>query len=380
MNFVSYAQNLEDVMLWRALGSIDRGFYVDVGAAWPTQDSVTKAFYERGWNGINIEPNPSFAAQLEKERPRDINLPIAAGCLEGSLVLSIIPNTGLSTLDSQINQIHASHGWHSEQLEVKVSTLKNILDYHLKEIQDIHFLKIDVEGAEYDVIKGNDWKKYRPWILIIESTLPLSEEQVYAQWEDFLISADYVYCYADGLNRFYVAKEHLRLAKYLKYPPNIFDKYVHCQEYETIELQRQLVASRNREIQKTEQLQATIADIYSSKTWLIAERLKSVFFIFKTWLRLLKYPIEVLSILMDYVGKIITRTKHSPKLRSIAFAIVKTLKRMRLYQLFPSIILRRMHPCAKLLLNRQNKSEIRIVLSARGQLIYDRLKKATFCQ
>lgn len=57
---ISYAQNFEDVMLMRALASIEKGFYIDVGAAWPDQDSVTKAFYEKGWLGVNIEPNPVF--------------------------------------------------------------------------------------------------------------------------------------------------------------------------------------------------------------------------------------------------------------------------------------------------------------------------------
>ncbi len=56
--FTSYAQNFEDVMLWRALRHIDQGYYIDVGAWSPELDSVTKAFYEHGWHGINVEPNP----------------------------------------------------------------------------------------------------------------------------------------------------------------------------------------------------------------------------------------------------------------------------------------------------------------------------------
>lgn len=56
MTFISYAQNYEDVMLHRALKGVEKGFYIDVGANDPVQYSVTKAFYERGWRGINIEP------------------------------------------------------------------------------------------------------------------------------------------------------------------------------------------------------------------------------------------------------------------------------------------------------------------------------------
>ncbi len=64
MTFISYAQNFEDVMLWRALKHVERGFYIDVGAFSPDLDSVTRAFSERGWRGINIEPNPHYLAQL----------------------------------------------------------------------------------------------------------------------------------------------------------------------------------------------------------------------------------------------------------------------------------------------------------------------------
>ena len=56
MTFISYAQNFEDVILRRALKDIEKGFYVDVGAHDPVIDSVTKAFYDLGWRGINIEP------------------------------------------------------------------------------------------------------------------------------------------------------------------------------------------------------------------------------------------------------------------------------------------------------------------------------------
>lgn len=57
MSFVSYAQNFEDVMLNRCFGKQKTGFYIDIGAAWPQVDSVTHAFYLKGWRGINVEPN-----------------------------------------------------------------------------------------------------------------------------------------------------------------------------------------------------------------------------------------------------------------------------------------------------------------------------------
>ena len=77
--FVSYSQNFEDVMLWRALKHIKGGFYVDVGANDPIHDSVTKAFYDTGWAGINIEPCESVYDSLTELRARDTNLRTVVG-------------------------------------------------------------------------------------------------------------------------------------------------------------------------------------------------------------------------------------------------------------------------------------------------------------
>ena len=91
MPFISFAQNLEDVVLHRALRDVVQGFYVDVGANSPDEQSVTRAFYERGWRGINIEPALGFYDQLAAARPHDINLAVAAGDSIGTVTFYDIP-------------------------------------------------------------------------------------------------------------------------------------------------------------------------------------------------------------------------------------------------------------------------------------------------
>ena len=85
MSFISYAQNFEDVMLHRALRDVKKGFYIDVGANDPVVDSVTKAFYDSGWRGINIEPVKEFYEKLQQDRPDDINLQLAARASKGNV-------------------------------------------------------------------------------------------------------------------------------------------------------------------------------------------------------------------------------------------------------------------------------------------------------
>ena len=224
--FVSYAQNFEDVMLNRALSEVDKGFYVDVGAAWPELHSVTCSFYKKGWSGINIEPNPFISEELRQKRCRDINLPFAVSDEDTKATLKVIDGTGLSTLDSSIANMHKESGWEYSEISISTYTLSSLLSQHLNPGQQSHFLKIDVEGFERNVIKSNDWDRFRPWIVIVEATLPLSKDETFSEWEPVLLDANYIFVYADGLNRFYVSKERSYLADFFKFPPNVFDNFI----------------------------------------------------------------------------------------------------------------------------------------------------------
>jgi len=226
MTFISYAQNFEDVMLWRALGHVEKGFYIDAGAWSPDDDSVTRAFYERGWRGINIEPNPTWFGKLCEKRPEDINLQLALSDKEETLNLYVVVDvTGLSTIEAKYAEKNKEAGQPIQELPCQATTLNKLWGEHVHQTQ-VHFLKIDVEGAEEAVIRGNDWISNRPWIVLIESTYPNTQISTHHLWEHFLLEANYIHVYADGLNRYYVAKEHSDLAVAFSYPPNIFDQFI----------------------------------------------------------------------------------------------------------------------------------------------------------
>ena len=226
MTFISYAQNFEDVMLWRALKDVPDGFYVDVGAYDPTEHSVTRAFYDHGWRGINIEPNPFFHPLLEAERPRDVNLQLAIGNSARSETLKVFDNTGLATLNEEVAAKHVVAGWHETRLEVQVETLARVLNTHVPRGREIQFLKIDVEGLEDEVIRSADFAIHRPWIILVEATRPSEPELSALTWESHLTAHGYFFVYFDGLNRFYVAEEKGEFAKSFSVPPNVFDDFV----------------------------------------------------------------------------------------------------------------------------------------------------------
>lgn len=210
-------------MLWRALKHVEQGFYIDAGAASPNEDSVTRLFYDRGWRGINVDPNAHFHRELLEHRPRDINLQIGLADRETSAVLHEIVETGLSSFLPDVAEEHAARGYNAVRKEVRITTLSAVWSEYAP--AEVHFLKVDVEGFETPLLRGNDWSTNRPWIVVVEATRPMSQIESHQEWEPILLAANYRFAYFDGLNRFYVAAEHSDLEPSFRTPPNVFDRF-----------------------------------------------------------------------------------------------------------------------------------------------------------
>ena len=196
---VTYAQYGEDVILDALLSGVDQGFYIDVGANYPVVDSVTKRFYDKGWSGINIEPIPSLYKQLVAKRKRDITLQCGLGAKEGSLTFrEFVDVPGHSTFEASAEDDKA--GANYIERTIKLHTLNYIFNKYVQG-RKVHFIKIDVEGYEYQVIEGNDWQKNRPEVICIEANHVIND------WRPLLTRAGYRLFIADGLNEYYVANE-----------------------------------------------------------------------------------------------------------------------------------------------------------------------------
>lgn len=195
---ISYAQFNEDITLMALFHDVKQGFYVDVGANYPVVDSVTMAFYEMGWSGINIEPITSLYDMLCKARKRDTNLRIGVADKPGIAEFrEYVDMPGHSTFQNQQKSEH--EGIKYTDYEVPVKTLKQVFEEN--KVGHIHFLKIDVEGFEFEVISGADFKKFRPEVICIEAN------HIQNEWKRLLEKADYKSFIFDGLNEYFVAKE-----------------------------------------------------------------------------------------------------------------------------------------------------------------------------
>lgn len=236
---VSYSLNREDILLGRVLPG-DTGFYLDVGAADPVEHSVTKLFYDRGWSGINVEPQADFYARLQAERPRDTNLRVVLSDRPGSLTLFAAPShPGWATANESVAAQMTQQGIEVVRHQIRATTLADVCAEHVR--GTIDFLKIDVEGEERNVLLGADFRACRPRVVVVEATEQGSTVLNHHLWEDILLAADYRYATFDGLNRYYVRAEDETLIPALRVPVNVFD------EFAPYEYQRQIWAFEARQ-------------------------------------------------------------------------------------------------------------------------------------
>jgi FkbM family methyltransferase len=216
---ISYAQNREDYLIEAFFPDITKGFYVDVGANDPNEDSVTKIFYKKGWTGINIEPVEAMVKLLNKYRPKDINLALGIADKPGELHFREYGGAGMSTFSEPLKREYKDaknpNVVDFVDKQVKVDTLSNVFRKYVKPDQAIQFIKIDVEGFEFEVIAGNDWDKYRPELICIEAN------HVKNDWRPLLKSNRYNQVFFDGLNEYYLREESMRRAKLFSYPEAI---------------------------------------------------------------------------------------------------------------------------------------------------------------
>ncbi len=224
MGIISYAQNFEDVMLWRALGHIEKGTYIDVGAQDPIVDSVSKAFYEHGWRGIHVEPTCEFANRLRGDRPDEIVVQALVAERPGVLDFYEIPGGGLSTACKDIAEDHRNKlGCQVVKTLVTSVTLDEL--FALVPGEEIHWLKIDVEGFEKEVFAGWKLSPRHPWVIVVEATYPNTTVETFEQWEYLLLKHAYKLVYWDGLNRYYLSERHLEILPSFDRPPNVFDGF-----------------------------------------------------------------------------------------------------------------------------------------------------------
>jgi FkbM family methyltransferase len=234
--FVSFSHNFEDVMLRRVFADMPRGYYIDVGASWPTISSNTYGLYQSGWRGIVVDPliklSQMHADAWAHNRPEDQQVHAVLGAEVGEATLYCCNMLQMSTLNADVVASWPQDLKLLQQISaVPQGTLDDI--WARWQLDRVDLLCIDVEGTEQQVMDGLDCRYHRPRLIVIESMWPGSAIPVDSLLEYFS-NRNYALVYEDGANQWYLARECWELKSRFRYPPGFMDNFItwkqaHCE-------------------------------------------------------------------------------------------------------------------------------------------------------
>lgn len=136
------------------------GYFVDVGAGDGTKGSNTKALEELGWTGVAIDPFPSNWESRKCRLFREV-----VSSRKGEVVEFRVAG-GAGGIDKFIDK------WRDEVetspvVELTTTTIGDILS-RADAPPFIHYVSLDIEGAEYEALKGFPFSEYKVGAFTIE--------------------------------------------------------------------------------------------------------------------------------------------------------------------------------------------------------------------
>lgn len=172
---LSYSRSGEDCVLKEYFSNTINGFYVDIGCYHPFVSNNTAIFYQSGWNGINVDANKRAIEMFDKVRSRDINVHCGIDLEPGVKKYFRFKEKGfdqMNTISEEFKHFAVAEFnlTVESEIEIKTMTLEELFEQNLPKNKEISFMSVDVEGKDLEVLKSNNWNKYRPLMIVVEIT------------------------------------------------------------------------------------------------------------------------------------------------------------------------------------------------------------------
>lgn len=198
----SFSQFNEDLLIDLLFDSKRKGFYVDIGANDPAFNNNTKRFYDKGWHGINIEPSIEEYEKLQSSRLRDINLNIGVGLIKNKMSFyKVLGDSTLSSFNKTIAiQMAKFYGLQVLEEEIQILRLVDIYNDYIKD-NHVDFMSVDAEGSDLDVLKSNDWKIFRPTLVMVEA------DSQYNEIVEYMSISNYLLLYNNNHNAIFLSRD-----------------------------------------------------------------------------------------------------------------------------------------------------------------------------
>ena len=158
------SEGREQQLVREFFASAPTGFFVEVGANRPRQESQTWHLEQLGWSGVLVEPQPDLAEDLLRGRAAKVFAVACSSPQNAGRHMRLHVAGALSSLDRD----RMAPGAEPERIiEVPVRTLDDIL-IEARAPAQFDFLSIDVEGHELEVLSGFDLTRWQPRLLLLE--------------------------------------------------------------------------------------------------------------------------------------------------------------------------------------------------------------------
>jgi hypothetical protein len=199
---VTYSIEAEDLLIERLFYALierdpgHKGFYLDLGAYDPVRFSNTFLLYQKGWSGVNVDPNPEAIRRFREQRPRDTAVHAAIG-RDGEAGNYLVFDEQLLNgfLPPEIEALHVANGHYVvARVPVKFRSVGSLLAEFAPVGIRIDLLNIDVEMMEHLILSEWDFSIWRPRIIAIEIHGPLAvTELAKNQSATLLVERGYVF-------------------------------------------------------------------------------------------------------------------------------------------------------------------------------------------
>ena len=204
-----YSQSHEDSIISRFCPE-KLGQYVDVGSGRPISGSNSYYFYKKGWNGILVDPIKRNELLSRVLRPRDKFHRALVGA-EGDVNFYETYPYEYSTTSADVYENLLKSGL-VKLVTKSQMTVKPLSDLNLHVLQsEPSFLSIDAEGADFEVLQSNDWTKFKPRVICIES--PQDADLNSGSIIDYLDQLGYQLVEQTQLSKIFVTRLYLQLSK-----------------------------------------------------------------------------------------------------------------------------------------------------------------------
>ena len=201
-----YSQSYEDSIISRFCPETS-GRYVDVGSGRPISGSNSYYFYKKGWSGILVDPIKRNELLSRVLRPRDDFYRALVGVQDEVNFYETYPYE-YSTTSADIYENLLKSGL-IELISKSQMNVKPLSDLNLHISQtEPSFLSIDAEGADFEVLQSNDWTKFKPRVICIES--PRDADLNSLSIIDYLDQLGYQLVEQTQLSKIFVTRPYLQ--------------------------------------------------------------------------------------------------------------------------------------------------------------------------